>query len=628
MGAVLVACAAVWMLWAAVLSGPADAHNLQPLGPAPVECTTGISADCTFNSWVATFALSPHLVNVGEKITGRVTTLVEHCGDVFNEPCMKSFGWPAIGSSHGCPTGPTGGSCTFKATQATRGWTIACADIDALDGAESCDYYAVIGHKRAVSGNVSSEEGKPVSGATVTISGHGGGSVTTNVSGDYYAVLEPGRYSVSVRGLSTKIVACTGQKSAKACEVNLHRHDGEASFIVASHLNVTVKATPVTSGLSYDASLESPAFFVPGGEGEAEKCLSGCSNVEVTVTLPDGEPVQGASVSASVDPLLEKDLAPYPADEKPDLGHLCQASITSNCGSSISGVKTDSEGHADILYWAPGVLRKDTVELTATAEADCGECSGGHASGEGDTNVSVSPYLIYQHDVTLPRDSDVTRTIADWWKENGFFSESSIRGTATERLLTDAIELLGKEASTVVGAAMEVKNIHSHAGQEEAMTQLFDEQLGLTPFGLLATSPSTPWMSNAFVGMVGGKPGSVLFVFHYSQPGMLLRYGKQIDNPALPQILKLRLYEVSYCQQGTVCGPGGPAGGPPLKHEISSVTVDGIHSFMYFEFEGQEPAKRNYPEQPIEFTHPFKEHVVIPYQPRDWMGAQKGLLSP
>lgn len=87
-------------------------------------------------------------------------------------------------------------------------------------------------------------------------------------------------------------------------------------------------------------------------------------------------------------------------------------------------------------------------------------------------------------------------------------------------------------------------------------------------------------------------------------------------------------HEVSYCAQGAACGPGGPAGGPPLKEQLSPVDVTGIRSFLYFEFEGQEPARRNYSAQPIEFTQPFHEGVVIPYQPRDWMGAQAGLLSP
>lgn len=633
-GLALAAATAALLVGLALAGAPpalAATNRLQPLGPAPVECTTGISTGCTFNSWVATFALTPHLVNVGEKITGKVNVLAEHCGDVFTSPCMRSLGWPVIGKTltH-CPTGSTGGSCTYKATTATRGWTITCANIDALDGAESCDYYAVIAHKRAISGTVLTDDGKPAAGVAVSIKGHGGGTVSTDSQGDYYAVVNPGHYTVSLTGTTSSVSACSGQKTGSACKLDLSHSDGTASFTIVSHLEVTVKSyNGGDAGLSFDKPLETPAFLAPASEaGGAEACLSGCTNLQVTVTQPDGEAVPGAEVSASMKLLSPGRLAPYPSGQASDQGHLCQTSQPANCGQSVGGLKTDSLGQAQLLYWAPGLISTQKVKITATATAQCPECLGGQGTGEATHDLTVQPYLIYEHDTTLGRDSDVSRAFADWWKDDGFISASSLKKSGVEKVLSDALKALGRDADLPLTVAMEVHDLATHTGQEQAITQLFDEQMGLSPFGLASTSPQTPWMTGAYTELIGGKPGSVLVVFKYGKPGLVLRYGKQLQYPDLQEIMKLRVYEVSYCQQGAVCGPGGPTDGAPLKHPLSSVTVDGIHPYLYFFFEGQEPARLAYPQEPAELGHPFRDAFVIPYEPGYWMAEQQGLRAP
>lgn len=235
----LVAC--VGLL--ALASSPAAAHNLQPFGSAPGPCTPGQTTPCTFNSRCAQMSFSPHLVHVGEDIDSSAGPAVDACGP-GGIPAI-SWGWGAydgLDYVNPCPDGRLS-HCRFKATGPTLvdvpgsstpnpGFTIGCIDGGSGFGDwMSCDYYGVIGAKdRAISGSVQTKRGKPVGGVDITISGPSGGTVKTNSNGDYYAVVDPGHYRVSVTGVRDTIAFCSGGENGAVCDLNLTTSDGQADF--------------------------------------------------------------------------------------------------------------------------------------------------------------------------------------------------------------------------------------------------------------------------------------------------------------------------------------------------------------------------------------------------------------
>ncbi len=278
------AVAAVLIVVAAAAPA-AGAKNLNTLGPAPGPCQPGQTSGCTFNSRCAQMSFSPHLVHVGDEISASAGPAVDACGPGGIPAISWSWGaLPGVGVAGGpCRDTPLlrPGSCHWKATSSTNGWTIGCINGGSGFGPwMSCDYYAIIGaHERAISGRVLTKSGKPVNGATITIDGPTGGRVQTNSNGDYYAdQLDPGHYTVSMRAEGTRDPAafCSGHEHGGICDLDLTHTDGVADF-----------TAPPDKLAMHFAPAEVPADGVAGFSGT------------IDVTDSAGQPAAGTEVAVA-----------------------------------------------------------------------------------------------------------------------------------------------------------------------------------------------------------------------------------------------------------------------------------------------------------------------------------------
>jgi hypothetical protein len=339
----------------AATAPPAGARKLNSLGPAPGPCQTGQTSGCTFDSRCAQMSFSPHLVHVGEEIDSTAGPAVDACGPGG----VAAIGWswgaePGLGAGKGpCASTPLTqpSSCRFKAVAATTGWQIGCINGGSGFGPwTSCDYYAVIGAKqRAISGRVLTKHGKPVSGATITIDGPTGGSVTTTANGDYYAdELDPGQYIVAMRanGARDPVSLCSGHEVGPTCHMNLEHADGQADFT----------APPDTLAMHFSPS------HIPA---------DGLSSFSGTIDVSDsaGQPSPGTAV----------EIAP-PAEAQPRAlvcsgGKVVYPQIQSD-GSALGSaftLTTDGNGQIPLTIWAgtvPGHLFTQASETTDTSVND------------------------------------------------------------------------------------------------------------------------------------------------------------------------------------------------------------------------------------------------------------------
>jgi hypothetical protein len=371
------------------------------------------------------------------------------------------------------------------------------------------------------------------------------------------------------------------------------------------------------SGLGWDKS-QSPAvpeFIAVGGNFRAlgeGKCLSGCMNVQVTVTDKKTDaPVQGAAVSASVSPFTPNGLAPYPTGFEADGGHLCSAEANSPgvCGPSLSGTQlppTDAGGQVRFLYWAPGAIRNQTVKISVTAEKSCANCPAGRRSGQGNSPVTISPHIIFTGVATLKPDA---MNLLETWaaNDNNFVTpnnelarglgkqllENSFKAVVDGALKVSEGPLAGpilafEAVHELHGVKSDLADLNTEIGQKEALTALFTNPLGLSTAGLGSVNAAE--FDPAFLEAIAGKNG------------LLRSYGLALAKvndrlPIISQDVKLALYEVSYCKQGKNCGPGE--------------STPGIEPFLYFDFQADTPASSQTGAGQV-----FPPHaLVLPYDP-------------
>jgi hypothetical protein len=265
------------------IASPASARPLETLGPTPHECTAGQTQNCTFLSRCAQVSFAPHIVHVGELIDGSAGPATDQCGPGGAAAVSWSWGgYPGATNAKGCQ--PKAASCQLKTTGPTgtsgHRFVIACINgSSGFGGWTSCDYYAVTGAgQRAIEGRVLTKSGKPVNGATVTVDGPTGGTVQTDPSGSYYAVVDPGQYRVSVRSANAHdaVAFCSGHEAGSICHLDLRHTDGQADFT----------APPDTMALHF-----SPSHVAADGLGHFDGSID--------VTDSAGQPAAGTSVDVS-----------------------------------------------------------------------------------------------------------------------------------------------------------------------------------------------------------------------------------------------------------------------------------------------------------------------------------------
>ena len=96
--------------------------------------------------------------------------------------------------------------------------------------------------------------------------------------------------------------------------------------------------------------------------------------------------------------------------------------------------------------------------------------------------------------------------------------------------------------------------------------------------------------------------------------GLTWQYGQELVK--LPRIktqqMHLRIFEVSYCEQGQECGPGYSG---LLTHRY-----DGIHPYLYIEFHADRAPLRG--ERGTQGV--YSKSFIVPYNAEAWMRSQFG----
>ncbi len=402
---------------------------------------------------------------------------------------------------------------------------------------------------------------------------------------------------------------------------------------------LTVKVTgseTLTSGLTHRRYLNPnfARFF-----GEDDKCQSGCTDLVVTVTDPsnDNKPVpEGTDVQASVQP-IPGGIAPYPLFEPysvhratPGAGYLCIGGVVASaagCGNGSLEVTThtDDKGQVKLRYWAPGVLQEEKVLLTVKAQLSCtgsSSCPLGEETGETspDPTLTIEPNVVIGT-VQAPADGQLTpqeeELLAEWTKFDLRKSAAKFLTThGAEAALKAALKkMFEAEAEGPVALAAFIAELSAASEEEQGFMALVLNAFNVRERGLGDTStaivsyhrePPTParWFLLEFAADNGP--------FGIDGGGLTWRYGKALELSKLPrelgdQIMHLRVYEVSYCQQGLDCGPGYQGLAPGHR-------ADGIQPYLYFDFFAAKVAG----------YLPFADSFITPYNAEAWLFSQFG----
>ncbi len=319
-----------------------------------------------------------------------------------------------------------------------------------------------------------------------------------------------------------------------------------------------------------------------GSGGQTFRCESGCTEVRVKVfDTKTHKPVTGARVTASVNSIPSVAGETYVCDTDPTTGR------SQNCDRSpLNDLVTNSNGELLLRYWAPGVIAPATTTIGITARDDA-------KHGTGKANLTVKPYLIYQHTASLTPE-DITE-LAGWAKGPSIFATEMTAAPILEKavarhlqeleeaeLATEkeihALEILHNVPVRALSGVLDVYEVYrtwTELKEHWAMIGLFLERTALSGSGLgndpiedsapaYPTYPFTKQLAN-YNGLAPGNLGEaigngeagawwdiattmrklVTGGDHSVQPGQPNHWGVQV-----------KLYEVSTCDPHERCDPG------------------------------------------------------------------------
>jgi hypothetical protein len=386
----------------------------------------------------------------------------------------------------------------------------------------------------------------------------------------------------------------------------------------------------MTSGLTHRPfrNPDVARFFSESTGTSNDVCQSGCTDLVVTVRDPSNHnrPVAGAAVQASVQPIAGG-LAPYPSGERPGAGYLCLGGgVVANaerCGNGFREITdhTDGKGQVKLRYWAPGVLREEKVLLTVMAQKGCSKtaCPTRQKSGVAQPNptLTVDPHVLigtFRQARTGELNPEQARDLAAWTTNTGFtrFKEFLLHQGVEKLLSTALTTMLEAEAELPVAAAAIIKEYNALNLEEQGFMAMVLNSFKVRERGLGVASADTfhkpgPTPGRDFLLEFAADNGP----FTIDPGGLTWRYGQALAKVSqIPaQSMQLRVFEVSYCRQGEVCGPGY-SGAFPHRH-------DGIRPFLYFEFTA--PLEGAFGTLP-----PFTDSFIVPYSAEAWMQSQFG----
>jgi hypothetical protein len=677
--------------------------SLPHLGPAPVRCELGTDPNCpeytqgtnyTVESSCGAINISPHVVNLGEDVTA---TMVETA-----RQCRIQWGTPPGKLVAGCKDGvykeinpqmvetivPPSGTCVWKATSASSyppdakapggGWDQFEVGFCAFVGcaALASDYFYVLPHKVAISGTVFSGTTDAVgnqtglAGAVIKISGASSGTATTNQDGFYDALVDPGRYDVSVASVGGApadmhpTVCDPGAINKSACQVQAQGRDAEADFtpctaaatpadrtartaasgVASCSLHLGIAIGPSQPGLAYNPEPGQGVarFFADTATGS---CLSGCTDITVTVTSNGKAVANGAAtVNASVTPVNDHAIPRYPrvgaSSANPGNGYLCDASqvqsptTCSAVGShDLNGVPTDAGGQVHLRYWAPGLVQPQTIRLKVDATGCKCNAGGMQTGGPEKRTFTLLPHrLLYVNTDLSAFDADL---LAKWTKPKGLAgiltdqADSSALDKAVDVLFGEVLEGGAGTAVTVAQTALGALTPDLRLQQQFAALVL--DRFNFVEWGLGDTSGSGVYEydpandalpQSAFLDAFAGDAGTTGF----AGGGLLWKLGKELAKAADflrgngeflgKQSIHLTVYEVSYCDQKLLdCGPGYASVYTP-----GAQRRPGIEPFLYFyftDFRAPLPSETG-------LHYVYSGSFVAPYNANAWMQAQKG----
>jgi hypothetical protein len=513
----------------------------------------------------------------------------------------------------------------------------------------------VVTSKHKVSGQVTVAGSGGIAAAQIAMRANcsGGGTTTTNSKGYYAFLVNSGpctvapqlvngvsptplqrvlnvtsdidnvNFSVPCDALVVPLPAVTG-RAAGACDLRV--------LITGADGSTPKHAASVVSGLAYPSA----SFLAGSGYGS---CVSACTDFDVLVTTASGDPVEGAGVTVTVDPLapLEPDYprvwAPGTDLTNPNLtelpvvnlaapnhGYLCDRSAVPSapdCGEMLY-LATNSQGIVKLRYWSSGVTTVQTVALTAKAEAiipPCSGCASVKVFGADAAKITVRPnVVINDHSGQL---TDYERYIfTKWATANPSIFDKEYDAQVGNLITTAVTFLFTEEGEALLNATQNAdKYVGSKDRAEIAMVALVldtfrAEEAGL---GVISTDTSTPlW------------PAIADYSFQEAFGNMLKDYGEklygayQLDRDAPPEgqpTMHLEVDEVSFCELGKVCGEDYSCG--------SVNRCDGIEPYLFIYFYVMRPADADADETKPQLF--YSQDLVVPYRADTWMKEQKGV---
>jgi hypothetical protein len=564
------------------------------LGPTPPP----IQSRC------APMSLSPNVVKVGQRITGSAGPRTDACGGPAK---TVSWSWGlGNGTSKVSGCGPTSSSCVMKAVAATTGgWNSDCIDGSSpFGGWDSCDYYAVIGKDQyELSGRVTLEGagGKGVSGLHVTAAGPGGGSTSTDADGDYTLIVKKGHFKVSAAGDATPAhrdvdvthnvkgidfqAPCGTVTTAAPAVASATAAGAATAASAACPLNIQIEAldTPVQSGLHFDRANREPAFFAPftpgasssDGLGFDRQCLSGCTNVRLTVTRSNGSAVNDATVDVKFDGIAPSNAVPaYPAGQSHDAAVCVVVEAAQNdCGSTTTA-QTDGDGHVFLRVWPPGVDRRAGLLMRVSAEAH--NCSSvcTLAFGNEKKLLHLDSHILLKARFTLS--TDMRDALVQWADRKRIQTDLPLFTTALDKVMPGVGSLIS----------------NSEDLDDLLVVSLFVHDYGIDPTGIMDTT--TRDYAQGLVGQ-GFEHELIDALRKYAQ---YLRTTPDIQGHGIAQVTRITMYEVSYCRLYVACDrPAvGPSPGPFLVFRIDGARDNGDLSLgLHANFVGGSATAVSYP---------------------------------
>ncbi len=472
-----------------------------------------------------------------------------------------------------------------------------------------------------VSGNVTQQggSGQGVADVTVDAGCSGGGSTITDAAGGYSFLLPPGPCAISPRppqGSSAtpkrRVVhvgnnAIGGVNFQVSCSPSSTGSGGAANECpLKAFLKVVGPIADVgtRSGLSVDNldPTEGPVNFTVGSFSKTmnpiaepfaagQRCVSGCANLLLTVIDPaTGQP---PSQPATVDARLGQiDTANAPRLQQRGTQILCAQSeiqVAEQCGTSLTGLKTDASGQLHLIYWAPGEMVKahSSVDVTVTPTCTQSSCPGGGKPATVTADLAVKPYLIY-HNTKGEIPVKELEVLMQLFDNLGIFDlktfaihtilERDIEFLYEQELIAEkAVELISGPYGYAAFGLIDVAQAWGEVKEEDGIASAFLKATGLSATGLFDEpfEKQIPVAPNpALIQMLIAGGGNFL---HIGTGSILKTLGETLieqqhrlhRTKPVPEQVRLAVYETSNCNEvnPTFCGTGYAAS-PGIKPEL------------------------------------------------------------